>query len=212
METALIISLVLIIGSTYAGIVLAKTARRERIWRAHETAVQAASPTELIKDKFGSEFELCKKCKVPVILDGIELRCLNGCALGTAYVVSRDERPSPENNYNPTVVTNCSKCRGSGQEFFQDAESWCARECDQCNGKGCFQRKKYSSDEEIALSRPILVTVDNEGRTDCPKCRVRFYVTDKNALSAGRHKRCGQKLMMPDVWKTASNPTMDTES
>lgn len=212
METTLIISLVLMIGITYAGFIFLKATRRDKVRQAHQSTVQAASPTDLIHDKYGNQFELCKKCRVPVILDGIEFKCMNGCVLGSAYVVSRDEWPSPDNNYNPTLFTNCSKCKGSGNSFFREAEDWCAKECDQCNGKGYFRNKKYSSEEEINLSQPIIVAVNNEGQTYCPKCELSFYVTDKNVFSLDRHLRCGQKLMIPNAWKSAINSKVDTTS
>lgn len=149
------------------------------------------------KDRYGNDLTICAKCKVPVVVQGAVIKCLNGCHIGDVDYI-RDERSSEQNNYNPLQIKMCSKCGGDGKEYFKEDDTWCAIVCEQCNGQGVFHLRKYSVEDEQALACVLPLDVNVEGWARCPKCNFQFQVSDKNVWLDGRHKRCGQKLSLPE--------------
>ena len=145
-----------------------------------------------VQDRYGNRLWLCSKCNVPVVLWGAAIKCLNGCHLGDLDY--RNEAASEQNRFNPLVTKVCSKCGGDGKTYAKEDDAWCAAICDQCAGQGVYLIKKYKEDDG---STQILI-VDDEGWTQCPKCNFRFHVRDKNVWMENRHRRCGQKLVIPD--------------
>ena len=156
------------------------------------------TPSEIkTRDKYGNDLTLCAKCNVPVIVQGAAIKCLNGCHIGDVDYI-RDEYPCEQNNYNPLQIKMCSKCGGDGKEYFKEDDVWCVKACEQCNGQGVFRLKKYSGEDELALACALPLDVNAEGWARCPKCNFQFQVRDKNVWLDGRHKRCGQKLKLPE--------------
>ena len=163
-----------------------------------------ASPVEkIMTDKYGNEIHLCEKCNVPIVTNGAVIRCLNGCYIGSLNLAP-NEPSSAENKYNPRLWKICSKCKGDGKEYFREDGMWCAKICEQCSGERGFWMRKYTNEEEDALAHACLLDVNNEGWTKCPRCNFKFQVQDKNVWIEDRHRRCGQKLILPDTWR--NNP------
>lgn len=159
----------------------------------HDEAMEKARPSKTIKDRYGNEIEICKKCRVPVRLQDTAIKCMNGCLLG-CIDCAPNEFPSPSNSYNPWVRNTCQACGGDWNEFFQEEGEWCVKSCDTCQGKGSFVVKKHSEAEAASLSQPLPLDVDDKGWTRCPGCNFRFMVTDPNVWQGDRHKRCSQRL------------------
>lgn len=161
---------------------------------SYEDELKNASPTIVVKDRYGNTLEICKKCKVPARIQCGIFKCINGCIFGHLdYMPIKD--PSKSNSYNPLKLVHCQSCYGDGKDYFKEDGEWCVKPCDTCQGKGSFQVKKYSETEEAALSQPLPLDVDDEGWTRCPRCNFRFMVKDPNVWLEDRHRRCSQKLV-----------------
>jgi hypothetical protein len=154
-------------------------------------------PGKEITDKNGNRLKLCEKCNTPIHLRGALITCMSGCYIGEINWRPEfsDEKPNEENGFNPVVTKMCPKCKLDGYLYFEDGDSWYKEPCDVCGGKGSFKEKKFSECDE-----PIALEVNEDGGTKCPKCNFRFKITDPNVWSGDRHKRCGQRLIVPDNW------------
>ncbi len=161
---------------------------------SYEEAMEEARPSKAIKDRYGNKLEICKKCNVPVITQRGTNKCMNGCDFGHWYM-RFDDSPKASNNYNPTKHRWCDLCQGNGKHYFQEGGEWCAKLCNPCQGVGSFQVRRYTEAEEVALSQPLQLDVDEQGWTRCPRCNFRFMVTDPNVWLEDRHRRCNQKLV-----------------
>lgn len=154
-------------------------------------------PGKTITDKFGNSIKLCEKCGVPVHMSGSVITCLNGCYLGEIYSRPdlKDEQPSEQNNFNPLITKMCPACKREGFLYFEDGDSWYKLKCEKCGGKGTYKEPMFTAGDE-----PVLLEVNDEGWSKCPKCGFRFKITDPKVWVGDRHNRCGQRLVTPDNW------------
>ena len=156
-------------------------------------------PGKTVIDKFGNKIKFCTKCEVPVFLDGAVITCKNGCYLGEINwrPSGRQTRASEENDFNPSVTKMCQECRLEGRMYFVENGNWYSEICSSCGGKGTLVEKLYNDDGSCEL-----LDVDEKGRAKCPNCNGTFFIRDPNVWLSSRHRKCGQKLKVPEEWKS----------
>lgn len=102
-----------------------------------------------------------------------------------------------ENDHNPLVLAACTSCRGNGKhddiQQTPDGHIQSLHNCEQCNGTGVTADIEPCFDNN---NDPIRVNPQPDGWLQCPHCGWRFTITDQNAFTGLRHKRCGQKLLV----------------
>lgn len=102
-----------------------------------------------------------------------------------------------DNDHNPLVLAACQTCRGIGKyDTFQDSPSGRIQSlhyCDDCDGNGVTAVTELYFDND---NDPVPVVARADGWLKCPNCSWRFTITDTDAYTGLRHKRCGQKLIV----------------
>jgi hypothetical protein len=123
------------------------------------------------------------------------------CVSGNIYVGAGEEVPRPSTTYGGTLLTVQPGSYSvtvvhpvAGQLLVSIVPSHCAAS----NSFTASPRVEWPPEPDVPPPHmePLSVVVASDNWTRCPNCSRRFKVTDLNAFSDGRHRRCGQPLLM----------------
>ena len=113
-----------------------------------------------------------------------------------------------ENDHNPLVLEDCTRCRGYGKydtyaESGSGDRSTSLHRCEVCSGSGHSDTYARYFDNDAP---PVAVQVRANGSLACPCCGWNFTVGDRAVWTGWRHARCGQRIRLIGCQHATEHP------